>query len=546
MDAAMFVASCLKEAGVKRAFGLPGGEVLAVLEAFRREGIDVVLTHHETQAALMAQTAGHLTGIPGVCFSTFGPGATSMLTGVAAAFLDRAPLIAISGDYAPDRKERLTHQDLDLVAMYRPVAKHAVALHAGNVVEELPRAVRLATGELPAGQPGPVYFAAANEEMAREITSQAPRDAANMMPAAPSGDLSRAVAMLDDSRRPVLFAGLQGVQYAITDELRHLAERLNSPVLVTPQAKGVFPEDHPLYAGTFGGFGQPALDALLWDADLIVAVGLDGVDFIPPWTTTAPVLSVTGTAEPRRTFVPDLELTRVPLRLDGLTAACRGKPQIWVDLEAHRRRLAAGIHTRWEGGRFLAGDAELSPQTALAAIRKALPPDGILTADVGSHKLQAAQQWQTLRPKTFLMTNGLSPMGFAIPAAVAAKLEHPDRPVVAFMGDGGLLMFAGELETVARLGLPIAIVVLVDDSLSLIRLKQERDGLPVHGVDFGKVDYAGVARDCGLRGVRCETAAAFTAELRSALAADVATLIETPIDMRWYRPPAGQPALDVA
>ncbi len=556
MEAATFVARYLKAAGVKRAFGLPGGEVLALVEGLRAAGVDVILTHHEGQAAMMAEATGWLTDLPGVCFSTLGPGASNLVSGVANAFLDRAPLLAFSGDHSDAFKPRNTHQQLDLVELFAPITRFAGELSAENALDLLTRLFDVATGTTPVGQPGPVYLTVANEELRLTVADPAMAErhverAGNRWRASSSirfGDerdpFERAAMTVDASQRPVIVAGIQVVQYSVERQLRELAERINAPLLVTPQAKGSLPEDHALFAGTFGAFGQPAIDSLLQSSDLAIMAGVDGVDFITPWPTKPPALSITGVPERRRTFQPIFEVAQSPLALDRLTARCRPKPA-WLDVEGHRRRLAAGIHLGWSAGTFQADTGSMSPQTVLKALRETLPADGILTCDVGSHKLQACQQWQTLAPKTFLTSNGLSSMGYAIPAAVAAKLELPDRHVAAILGDGGLLMYAGELETVARLGLPLTLVVLVDQSLSLIKLKQERDALPIHAVDFGPVDYAGLAQDLGLNGRRCPTYEDLSSALRAASRADRATLIEVPIDMGWYRPPTGQAALDV-
>ena len=526
MKASVFLARYLKSQGLERAFGLPGGEAIPLMEGLRQVDVPFVLSHHEAAAGYMAGTTGLLTGVPGLCIVTRGPGAVNVVSGVAMAHLDRLPLIAISGDLEPAQVGSFTHQWLDLVNLFKPITKSSSRLLASEIEVSLPEALNLTRS----GRPGPVYFAFPGSEANKELphlgdmsVEEIGRRFGSAPKAGTKPDLSGVIEALRAAKAPVIMAGL-GVAFSHTGAaLVAAAEHLRVPVTVTAQSKGCISEDHPLFAGTFGVYTDAPIYSLIQEADLILAVGLDGVEFFKPWKIQVPVVSVAPAGADDPSYSPRIA---VDGDLSALLAAIRQEVEPrtgWTleRIERCRREVEAMMVpvVAETGGR-------VAPQTVLEEMRRILPRDGILTADVGAHKLVAMAQWAAYEPETFLTTNGLSSMGYAIPGAIAAKLARPDRQVAAFMGDGGFLMYTGELETLARLKLPVTVVVMNDASLSSIKVKQAKRNLPSVGVDFGEPDYAGIARDFGLLGLKATTGAEFGKAFRQALESGRGAVVE--------------------
>ncbi len=505
MKASVFMARYLRSQGLERAFGLPGGEAIPLMEGLRQVGIPFILTHHESAAGYMAGTTGHLTGTPGLCIVTRGPGAVNMVSAVAMAHLDRLPLIAVSGDLEPSQVGVFTHQWLDLVKLFKPITKHSAGLMAADIEVELPRALELAKS----GRPGPVYFAFPGSEANKELphlgdmsVEEIGRKYAPSRSPEPLPDLTSVVEALRLAKSPVIMAGL-GVSYVRAGtELLATAEHLRVPVIVTAQSKGHFPEDHPLFAGTFGVYTDAPIYDVIHEADLILAVGLDGVEFFKVWKISTPVVSVAPANADDPSYSPRVwangDLAAILQVVRREVDSKSGWP---LERIARCRKEVENLMTP----RVVEAGGRVAPQIIVGELRRALARDGVLTVDVGAHKLVAIAQWPAFEPDTYLTTNGLSSMGYAIPGAIAAKLARPQRSVAALIGDGGFLMYTGELETLARLRLPVVVVVLNDGSLSSIKVKQELRNLPKTGVEFGEPDYAGLARAFGLLGFKART-----------------------------------------
>jgi acetolactate synthase-1/2/3 large subunit len=527
---AEIVAATLHERGVRRIFGLPGGEIAELMGACRRLEIDFVLARHENAACIMAGVTGELSRRPGVVFATVGPGATNLVNGVAGAFLERAPLLALSAQVPTTVAHLLPHQRIDLHDLFRPITKRSEILTGKDTASVIRRALDLTTSE----RPGPVFLALPSDIAHREepLTPETPHPPADAQASDPAG-LAAASRMLARAKRPLAVVGI-GLDPAVerTALLRWL-EATGIPVAVTPKAKGLVPEDHPQFLATCTGMAGDALFMdFLRQADLLVGVGFDPVEAIRVFYVERPFLSIARYPLADREFAPTLELVGdVSTLLAALQSRSAGgfdwRPEEWAGL---RRRLAAHLTPEAEPS-----GKGLSPARVLTRLRGLTPRQTILTVDTGAHKLLAGQIWPAYEPQTYLVSHGLSTMGFALPAAIAAKLERPDAPVVALTGDGGLAMVLGELETAARLSLPIVIVVFVDRGLHLIRLHQERKGVEPNGVDFGPIDFAGIAPGFGARGVRTATWPLFEEAVRNALHSDRPTVIEVPIDPAEYR-----------
>ena len=494
-----YLADFLRERGVRHVFGLPGGENVPVIEALWRAGIEYVLVHHEAAAGFAADVTGQLTDRPGVCMATVGPGAVNLLATAAGATLERSPVLAITADIDAALQSRVTHMKLDLTTLFGAACKASYQLTPATAAADIERAWQLALTP----PRGAVHLAVSPEVAMREVgrngfshsTVEAvttnPEDTAKAV----TTNLKSAFRLLREAERLFILAGLGVEQAGAQAPLLALAEAWQAPVAVTAKAKGHFPESHPLFAGCFTAYGDRPLRQALAAADLVLGVGLDGVDLVTStWDIDTAVVNLAPAAADDPVFRPVVAVNG-DLRwlLDKLRPQRPADPRGAI--------IAAGL-------RQAIGQALTTPTPAtvdaiklhdlIAALRDALPPEGAVTVDVGAFKLVFLQQWRTDVPKSLFVANGLSAMGYAIPGAIAIRLAQPERPVVAAIGDGALLMYTGELATVARLGRPLVILVIVDEALALIRLKQLRQESPVHGTEFGRTDYEALAAAFGL------------------------------------------------
>ncbi|HEY8477509.1 MAG TPA: thiamine pyrophosphate-binding protein, partial [Chloroflexota bacterium] len=526
----------LRQQGVRRVFGVPGLETLNLQEAFAREGIEFIATHHESAAAFMASVTGQLTGVPGVALATRGPGSANLFAGVAEAWLDRAPLLAISADTDPDRKPTTTHQGLDLMGIYRPVTKYCAEVTADNVAETLPRAFE-ATRR---GLPGPSFLAFPNAEAGKQIPdSTMPVLVPEEQPSPKGIAFDRVVALLRESQRPVVYVGL-GVEYARAQaQARAFAEALGAPVVVTPKAKGHFPGDHPLYVGVLHSYQDQPIKEMIDSADLTVALGVDGTEFLRAWTHKPLVLSLSSANADERCF-PNRVYYEADLAATLAALVDRvGPPREWGAREAAERRaqVQAMLDPSWrvqQGGGPLA-PGTLAPQVVIRTLQRLVSPETIVACDIGAHKLLTCQLWQSVKPKTYFTSNGQSAMGSSLAHAVGLALERPQERVLCFMGDGGLGVYTGELETLARYNLNVLVVAWVDQNYGIIRLGQESRGAKPSGVEFARTDFVAVARGFGLWAKRVAEESAVEGVLREALGTSGPALVEVPVDYNVYR-----------
>lgn len=519
------LAAALKEAGTPFIVGHPGGESVELMEAARQRQMPFLLMKQEVAGAMLASTWGDLTGSPGVCLSTRGPGATNMVNGVAHAFLDRSPLIAITDAYSRPTYEVGLRQRINQLALYQPIVKWSTTIDAKTARQQIRRTIRVATG-MP---PGPVHLEFPQSETTREAgeyVAEPPLVPNWITPGPDRADLKPALDMLRRSRRPVLIAGLGVYWCDASDEFVRFAKRLGAPVLTTTKCKGMIPEDHPLRAGcVIGGLIERKL---VMESDLIITVGLDAVELQPkPWPYTLPVLALSSIPSVDALVPADPEIIgNLKALLAGL-AEWTPEGTNWGEKAARTFRDAVrdALNTPSNG---------LSPQRAMEVARAVLPRDTIATCDAGASRLLVVQKWEAYGPREFLTSNGLGSMGYAVPGALAARIAHPDRPVVAFTGDGGFLMTVAELQTAQRENLPIIVVVLDDQEIGLIRVKQEIKGIPMHGVQLGGVDWEKLAHSFGADGVVVETEQALAEALGAAVKSKRTTIIGVRIDASGY------------
>ena len=515
----------LEEAGVRWVFGIPSGPVLPLIESLRQSSVEFVLTASETSAGFMATTVGYLTGVPGICVSTVGPGATNLTTGVGCAWLDRSPVLAITCNVASAWLERRIQMRIDHQALFRPLTKATFSLCDGRVSEAVTQAIAIATRE----PPGPVHLdlpediAQAN---AGEVIGQ--RHNAIHFPDR-SRELAETIsAVLKKAQRPLLITGLTFTRSQAAHQLLQFVERQRIPFITTLHAKGFLPESHPHWAGVIGRARRTDVKAFIDKADLIIAVGYDPIEInYEEWVGNTPIIHVsTETAERGEglslLWNESCDLDRAITAMGQLPAvANQWLPQEW---QAHRESLDLALRPPIRG---------FAVQSVLDILREQLSDEAILAYDVGAHTHQIATQWRTDRPKTLLATNGWSSMGYGMPAAYAAKLVFPNRPVVCVLGDGCFQMTAGELALARRLNLAVPVIVLNDGWLGLMKVKQERKNYPLSGV------YLGEPPDSPPHyfGVPCrpaKTPDAFRDALTWALALGGPSVVEAFIDVESY------------
>jgi acetolactate synthase-1/2/3 large subunit len=492
----------LRAAGIGHVFGYPGDPNVELMEAARRAGMQFVLGRREGTAGLMAEAYGFLTGKPGVCMSTLGPGSSNLVNAVANAWLDRVPMLAISGQIEGRREATFTHQVLDHNRLFSPVSKWTAAIRPDTAATVMRKALRVAMAE----RPGPVHLTTG----ADVVGAVASDDSILMPPLQAQQSLqvfgvagADPVKQLKAAKRPIVLAGISAMRAGAGPALARFAEAVGCPVVVAPMAKGVLAEDHAYYASTL----DMACNQLVWDflgsADLLLCAGFDAVELIKPWSLAVPAIHVDSTPNTDQIVPAEIELVGdIGQILAWLAEGCGGLAR-WSEAEvaAHRAGLRKAVLEGRVAGR-------LNPSDVVDVVRAAAPRDTIATTDVGSHKLLVGQGWTTYAPRTMLMTNGLSSMGYSLPAGIAAKLLHPDRPVVSFVGDGGFAMVQGELGLAAALRLGLVVVVLCDNSLNRIEIKQSNRNYPSWGTLIEPVDIARLAPAMGCDGAMVDSAAA--------------------------------------
>jgi acetolactate synthase I/II/III large subunit len=526
MNNADLIVRILREAGVKYGFGIPSGNVLPLIEAMRKGGLRFLLTAHEGSAAFAADVTGRLTGVPGLAIATLGPGATNLTTGVGCAWLDRSPLLAITCNLHTPQLGRRIQMWIDHHTLFRPITKASFALRRGRVAATLAEALELALAE----PQGPVHLDLPEDVALAPATEEVPPlPAARRLHPAPAAQLERAALLLREARRPVAVVGASAMRMARPALLRELVERHRLPFASTTMAKGLIDEDHPLALGCIERARRQVQREFLRGADLVLGLGYDVVEVeYEAWIGKVPLVAVD--VEPVDADASVTVSHEVIGDLDGSVERLAGLAPLaheWPADAARRQRERFQAALRPAVGAF-------APHQAIDVVRTVLPRNGILAFDVGAHTHQIASQWTAHAPRTFLITNGWSSMGFGLPAAIAAKLARPEQPVVAVIGDGCFQMTCGEVAVARRLGLTLPIVVLADRWLALIQVKQERRRFALYGTDLGNEDLDAPAHYFGAPAVTARTPAELEKALRGALAAEGPTVIEAVVDGGHY------------
>lgn len=530
---AQLFAHTLKEIGVRFVFGVPSGNMIDYIEALKREdGIEFVLVGHESTAAFMAGVCGRLTGVPGVCFGTFGPGATNLATGVGGAYLDCFPMLAFTDEMPDHLLERTVQMNIDHQALFEPITKWTTRVNANNIREVILKAAGIAMEE----SPGPVHIgipAGIGNFLAFEMDDRihylrVEKELANELNDTFYFDLEKLIFL---ARKPIFAVGLSAVRSGIGKLLIEIAERFNIPVVLTPMAKGLFPENHPLYIGVLFHALSDEVAKTYREADLVIGVGYDPVEFnYEDWMPDVPLIHF----DSKKADVNPDQIREVVNVVDDLNVSIRELLNLRIgrkdwDVEVLQQRKQNLFE------KLVPEENSFGPLTVVKELRKALTNNGILTVDVGAHLHLIGQMWKTSSPEKLLMTNGWSSMGFAIPAALAAKLSYPDLPVAAIMGDGGFYMTVGELATAKRLNLNIVFVVIYDQSLSLIRIKQEKRHYDnQYGTDLGGIPEIPTNHYFGVPVIRATTKDGYKVALEKAFPSKGPLVIEVITDGSEY------------
>ncbi len=518
---------CLEAEGVRYVFGIPGEETLDLNESLANSSIQFILVRHEQGGAYMADAYGRLTGRAGVCLGTLGPGATNLVTAVADAFLDRAPLVALTGQSDLERMHKESHQYIDLIGILRPIVKWNARVSSAEIVPEV---VRKAFAVAESEKPGATHLELPEDVMARPLDASPLPPHAPVQPEPAARELQRAAEIICSAQKPVALAGNGAVRTHAASALRKFATEVGIPVAETFMAKGLLDDDDPQALGTVGLQSRDYELAGFDDADVVITIGYDLVEHAPEhWNPNGDkqiVVIDTVAAEIDEFYVPAVELIGdIPHVLSRLTSGCSDDPPTPGGSSRLREVVQGALYEGREDESF-----PMLPPRALWEIRQVLGRKDILVSDVGLHKLWIGRMFPTHEPGTVLIANGLAGMGFALPTAIGAKLVYPDRHVVAVHGDGGFLMNVQELETAVRLRTPVVNVVWENGQFGSIAWKQDKKFGRHFDVDFGNPDFVRLAEAFGARAWRCASADELGLRLREALSLDVPSVIVVPID----------------
>lgn len=527
MNTAELLVRCLENEGVEYVFGLPGEENLQVLEALKGSSIQFITTRHEQGAAFMADVYGRLTGKAGVCLSTLGPGATNLMTGVADANLDRAPLVAITGQVGTDRMHIESHQYLDLVAMFSPVTKwNTQIVRPSNTPEIVRKAFKIAQTE----KPGAVHIDLPENIAAMAAVGKPLNPDTREKTYASFQSIERAAAAISQATNPLILVGNGVLRGRASETLTEFATQLNIPVANTFMGKGAIPYTHALALWSVGLQQRDYISCGFDNTDLVIAVGYDLIEYSPKrWNPNGeiPIIHVgEAPAEVDSSYIPLAEV--VGDISDSLNEVLhrshrQGKP------DPYALELRTEIRADYE--QYATDDGfPIKPQKLIYDLRQVMGPEDIVISDVGAHKMWIARHYHCDRPNTCLISNGFAAMGIAIPGALAAKLVYPDRKIVAATGDGGFMMNCQELETALRVGTPFVTIIFNDGGYGLIEWKQRNHYGEASFVHFSNPDFVKLAESMGLKGYRVESTTDFVPILKEALAQSVPAVIDCPVD----------------
>ncbi len=527
MKASDLLVKALENEDVAYIFGIPGEENLDFLDSLQHSSIRLIVTRHEQGAAFMAATYGRLTGKPGVCLSTLGPGATNLVTGAAYAQLGGMPLVMLTGQKPIKKSKQGRFQIIDVVDMMQPITKFSKQIVHGNTIPSLVReAFRRATEE----RPGAICLELP-EDVAAETGCEDKVFQSSLVrrPHADETCLEAAVEKINAARQPLLLIGASANRNRITQALTELIDRCGIPFFNTQMGKGVVDERHELHIGTAALSDRDYLHKAIEHADLIINVGHDVIEkppFFMKFGGTEVIHVNYFTAEVDEVYFPQLEVVGdIANSVQYLTAHLPRKAWDLTRFKEIKHDVEGHLSKYFEDERF-----PMLPQRLVNEIRKLMPSDGILTLDNGIYKIWFARNYKAHEPNTVLLDNALATMGAGLPSGMAAKITYPGRKVIAICGDGGFMMNSQELETAVRLKLDLVVVILNDSAYGMIKWKQEGMGFADYGLDFGNPDFVKYAEAYGATGHRITSSQDFTDTLGRCLDSPGVHLLDVPVD----------------
>ena len=526
MNGAELFVRCLENEDVEYIYGIPGEENIGVMDVLLDSPIKFITTRHEQGAAFMADVQGRLTGRAGVCLATLGPGATNLITGFADANMDHAPIVGIAGQGATTRLHKESHQILDLVNLFEPISKYSTQAREPEIIPEI---VRKAFKVAQAEKPGGCFIDLPENIAGAEVIDKQPLKVQSAkIPTPPESKMAQAADLISSARFPLIMAGNGVIRGNASDALVAFAEKLNIPVATTFMAKGVIPFSHDLSLGAVGLQASDYVSCGFNRADVIICVGYDIVEYHPElwnYNKKASLIHI----DPSAAEVDEYYIVEC-----GVVGDISRALETIADLATPNQENNA-YHLRQTIVDVIEADANsqafpLKPQKILWDLRQALKPDDIVISDVGAHKMWIARMYQAERPNTCIISNGFASMGIAVPGAVAAKLENPDKTIVAVTGDAGFMMNSQEIETALRIGTAIVIIIWTDSQYGLIRWHQMRHFGRPSNIDFKNPDFIKYAESFGAKAYCVESADGLIPTIKQAIADNTVVIIDCPVD----------------
>lgn len=529
MKASDLMVKTLENEGVEYVFGIPGEENLDLLESLAHSNIQLIVTRHEQGAGFMAATYGRLTGKPGVCMATLGPGATNLVTPVAYAQLGAMPMVVITGQKPIRDRAQGKFQIIDVIDMMSPITKYTAQIISGS---SIPAHVREAFRAAEEERPGATHLEL-SDDVAAESVEVDPIEASHFRrPVVEDKSVRHVLELLREAKHPLLLIGAGANRKITAKMLRAFVDKVGIPFVTTQMGKGVINEDHPLWIGNAalsdGDYPHRALE----HADLILNVGHDVVEK-PPFMMRA------GNGKKKVVHINFQAAQVEPVYFPHASMIGDIGNSIWrlkegIDKQEHwdfsfmlKVRESLRDHTN-EGAHD--DTFPILPQRLVEDVRSVMPDDGIIALDNGIYKIWFARNYAARQPNTVLLDNALASMGAGLPSAMAAKLVHSDRKVMAICGDGGFMMNSQELETAVRMGLDLVVVILNDSGYGMIKWKQQDMKFQDFGLDFANPDFVKYAEAYGAKGYRVESTEALAPLLRDCLNQKGVHVIDVPVD----------------
>jgi acetolactate synthase-1/2/3 large subunit len=528
MKAAELLVKCLENEGVTTLFGIPGEENMDVMDALLDSKIEFVITRHEQGAAFMADVHGRLTGKAGVCLATLGPGATNLITGVADANMDHAPVVAIAGQAATTRLHKESHQVLDLVNLFKPISKYSTSIREPEIIPEI---VRKAFKVSEAEKPGCSFIEFPENVAEMTVEGKTPLKVQSPLPPDPPDQkVDQAAKIISEAKFPLMIAGNGVIRANASESLIKFAEKLNIPVATTFMAKGAIPFSHPLFLGTVGLQARDYVACGFDRADVIICAGYDMVEYPPSnWHKTKDRKIVHIDAMPAD--VDEYYIVSVGVigniggALKSIAEKVPPRSEKWF---SNLRQIVQEEITDYEND----SGFPVKPQKILWDLRQVLKPEDIVICDVGAHKMWMARLYQAEHPNTCIISNGFASMGIAVPGVIAAKRLYPKKTILAVTGDAGFMMNSQEIETAMRIGTPIVILIWNDGAYGLIQWKQLNTFGRESHVRFTNPDFIKYAQSFGAKGYRVERAQDLVPILKQAIEDNTVVIVDCPVDYR--------------